>query len=201
MSVYKLVGPSVASIAIVKVVGGAAVREAIGSGVVWDDVGPHVLTNFHILPPLQGSSTVLQVTVRDVSTGVPTTLGARVAGTDSLHDLAVLRLLPLAASASGQEGQPQEPELVLAGENGLPSLRPVRLGTSADLRTDALINAANSGGPLVDSAGRLVGLSTAVGGARAGAVRGSGVCFALPADMLRDLVPKIIVYGNPYGKK
>ncbi|KAG2436257.1 hypothetical protein HXX76_006568 [Chlamydomonas incerta] len=223
-------------------------REPIGSGIVWDTAGPHVLTNFHIIPPLSGTSSLLEVTVTDAASGAVTTMSARVAGTDSIHDLAVLQLLPRSV------GTP--PVAVAEGSTAAaptPTLAPIRLGTSAGLRvgqavyalgclpssssspetpaltttmsagllsglqrsipspvgariygvlqTDAVINAANSGGPLLDSAGRLVGLNTAVGRSQTISARGSGVNFALPADLLADVVPKIILYGNPYGKK
>lgn len=58
ISVFESVSPSVASIAVVRSVGGVPVREVVGSGVVWDAVGPHVLTNFHLVPPLQGTNAV-----------------------------------------------------------------------------------------------------------------------------------------------
>jgi S1-C subfamily serine protease len=44
-----------------------------------------------------------------------------------------------------------------------------------------------------------VGLNTATY-TRSGSGRGSGVNFALPADLLMDVVPKLIVYGSPTGK-
>lgn len=46
----------------------------------------------------------------------------------------------------------------------------------------------------------MVGLNTATF-TRSGSGRGSGVNFALPADMLRELVPNLIVYGNAMGKR
>ena len=67
------------------------------------------------------------------------------------------------------------------------------------LQTDAPINGGSSGGALLDSGGRLVGISTATFG-RKGSGRGSGVNFALPADLVFDIVPKLIVYGNASGK-
>ena len=67
------------------------------------------------------------------------------------------------------------------------------------LQTDAPINGGSSGGALLDSGGRLVGISTATFG-RKGSGRGSGVNFALPADLVIDIVPKLIVYGNASGK-
>lgn len=67
------------------------------------------------------------------------------------------------------------------------------------LQTDAPISGGSSGGALLDSGGRLVGISTATFG-RKGSGRGSGVNFALPADLVVDIVPKLIVYGNASGK-
>lgn len=68
-----------------------------------------------------------------------------------------------------------------------------------NLQTDASINAGNSGGPLLDSFARLVGVSTA-SFTRAGSGRGSGVNFALPADLVREIVPNLIVYGTAAGR-
>ncbi|GLI69845.1 hypothetical protein VaNZ11_014562 [Volvox africanus] len=240
-SVFQAVSPSVASIAVIRPVGGVEVREVVGSGVVWDAIGPHVVTNFHVIPRLQGANTLLEVTLQDTARGTVTSLRARVAGSDSLHDLAVLKLLPPAELAGGDGGAATAPAVP-------PTVAPIRVAAPGDLRvgqfayalgcvgsdpslpiwslsaglvsglgrsipspvgariygviqTEAVVNAANSGGPLVDSLGRMVGLNTAVGAASSYSARGSGVSFALPVDLLLDLVPKIIVYGNPYGKK
>ncbi|GIL95308.1 hypothetical protein Vretimale_1365 [Volvox reticuliferus] len=187
------------------------------------------------------SNHLLEVTLQDTATGTVTTLPARVAGSDSLHDLAVLKLLPRAELSDGDGGAATVPGVP-------PTVAPIRVAVPGDLwvgqfayalgcvasdpsrptwslsaglvsglqrsipspvgariygviQTEAVVNAANSGGPLVDSLGRMVGLNTAVGAARSGTARGSGLSFALPVDLLLDLVPKIIVYGNPYGKK
>ncbi|GIL68279.1 hypothetical protein Vafri_21566 [Volvox africanus] len=240
-SVFQAVSPSVASIAVIRPVGGVEVREVVGSGVVWDAVGPHVVTNFHVIPRLQGTNALLEVTLQDTARGTVTSLRARVAGSDSLHDLAVLKLLPQAELAGSDGGAATAPGVP-------PTVAPIRVAVPGDLRvgqfayalgcvasdpsvpswslsaglvsglqrsipspvgariygviqTEAVVNAANSGGPLVDSLGRMVGLNTAVGAASSNTARGSGVGFALPIDLLLDLVPKIIVYGNPYGKK
>lgn len=67
------------------------------------------------------------------------------------------------------------------------------------MQTDASINAGNSGGPLLDSSGKLIGMNTATF-TKAGTGRGSGVNFALPADLVREIVPNLIVYGTAAGK-
>ena len=67
------------------------------------------------------------------------------------------------------------------------------------LQTDASISAGNSGGALLDSGARLVGINTATF-TRQGTGRSSGVNFALPVDLVRTIVPNLIVYGNASGK-
>ena len=60
--------------------------------------------------------------------------------------------------------------------------------------------AGNSGGPLLDSSARAVGVCTATF-SRQGSGRGSGVNFALPIDMVRTVVPRLIVYGQAGEKR
>ena len=61
------------------------------------------------------------------------------------------------------------------------------------IQTDAAINPSNSGGPLLDSAGRVIGVNTQIAsptGANA------GIGFAVPADIVNRVVPQIIKYGR-----
>eukprot|EP00882_Tetradesmus_deserticola_P027889 GHRQ01031030.1.p1 GENE.GHRQ01031030.1~~GHRQ01031030.1.p1 ORF type:complete len:181 (+),score=39.96 GHRQ01031030.1:588-1130(+) len=67
------------------------------------------------------------------------------------------------------------------------------------IQSDASVNQGNSGGPMLDSFARLVGVNTA-SFTRANTGRGSGVNFALPADLVREVVPNLIVYGTAAGK-
>ncbi|MEW5303619.1 MAG: hypothetical protein WDW38_008987 [Sanguina aurantia] len=85
--------------------------------------------------------------------------------------------------------------------SGLGRTIPSTVGTriTGVIQTDASISAGNSGGPLLDSAGHMVGLNTATF-TRSGTGRGSGVNFAIPSDMLIEMVPNLIVYKNVYGK-
>ncbi|CAI7859024.1 unnamed protein product, partial [Closterium sp. NIES-53] len=64
------------------------------------------------------------------------------------------------------------------------------------IQTDAAINAGNSGGPLLDSFGRIIGVNTATF-TRSGSGSSSGVNFAIPVDTVRRVVPRLIVYGAP----
>jgi len=196
--------------------------EGVGSGVVWDRLG-HIATNYHCVARLAADKSGAQGTRVGLVAGPGAPLveyPATLVGVDPGRDLAVLRV--------------DAPES---------ALRPVRVGTSADLRvgqsvfaignpdgllhtlsagvvsgknraipsptgqritgclqTDAQINAGNSGGALLDSAGRMVGMSTATF-TRKGTGRGSGVNFAIPADTLVAVVPRLIAFGSPGGAR
>lgn len=63
------------------------------------------------------------------------------------------------------------------------------------LQTDADVNSQSLGGALLDSGGRLIGMPV-VSYAKPGVARSSGVNFALPADLLREVVPLLLVYGS-----
>lgn len=80
--------------------------------------------------------------------------------------------------------------------------RPKRLPAECvtlSAQTDASINAGNSGGALLDSSARLVGINTATF-TRQGTGRGSGVNFALPVDLMMQIVPNLIITGSASGK-
>jgi 2-alkenal reductase len=61
------------------------------------------------------------------------------------------------------------------------------------LQTDAAINVGNSGGPLLDSAGRLIGVTTAIRSTSGGSV---GVGLAIPVDLVNRIVPQLISRGR-----
>lgn len=61
------------------------------------------------------------------------------------------------------------------------------------IQTDAALNPGNSGGPLLDSAGRLVGINTAILSSTGAS---NGVSFALPIDNVKGIVEQIIQFGR-----
>lgn len=61
------------------------------------------------------------------------------------------------------------------------------------IQTDAAINPGNSGGPLLDSAGRLIGVNTAI---LSGSGSSAGVGFAVPVDIVNQVVPRLIKDGK-----
>ncbi|GIL98428.1 hypothetical protein Vretimale_3809, partial [Volvox reticuliferus] len=179
-----------------------------GSGFVWDDKG-HIVTNFHVIR----DADEVKVTLLDQST-----YSARVVGGDADKDVAVLQLqgvppeklhqlhpVTLGSSAGllvGQRvfaiGNPLGLEHTLTSGIVSGLNRELSTGTftiKGLVQTDAAINPGNSGGVLLDSAGRVIGINTAIADP-SGKGASSGVGFALPIDSVRGLVEQILTYGR-----
>jgi putative serine protease PepD len=203
--------PSVVSITIATPQG-----NGYGSGVILSPDGL-ILTNNHVVEPAQRGAQ-LSVTFND-----GTNARARIVGLDPVTDLAVIRaegvsgLRPaqLGRSADLSVGQPVVAigsPLGLSGTvtSGIVSAlnRPVRTDDSSAeqsntvidaIQTDAAINPGNSGGALVDMAGQIVGINTAIAtlGASMGGQAGSiGVGFAIPIDQARPVAKQLIETGR-----
>ena len=184
---------------------GSRRRLSQGSGVVVDPEGI-VLTNLHIV---EGADTI-NVVLADgtLHTG-------RLVGSDRETDLAVVRIEASGLAAVPLDDAPplRVGDVVLAIGNpfgvgqtvtqGIVSAtrRRVAGGTAWQdfVQIDAAINPGNSGGALINPAGQLVGVTTAVlRGARAGRDDGAaeGIGFAIPAELLARVVPAIIADGR-----
>jgi 2-alkenal reductase len=187
--------------------------QAMGSGVIIDNRG-YLVTNNHVVA--EGRN--YQVIFQD-GTKVP----GRLVGRDDYSDLAVLQIDgPLPAVANlGDSAQlrPGLPVIAIGSPlgdfrntvtQGVVSATGRKLDDSAPglmdlIQTDAAINHGNSGGPLVDAAGQVVGINTAV-------VRGSsssassmlggggdvaeGLGFAIPSNTVRNVVADLIQNGS-----
>ena len=172
-----------------------------GSGFVVDPRGV-VVTNNHVIEGNDGFEVVL---------GDGTTLTAKLIGRDSETDLAVLRVIGaknLAFVAWGNSDQVQVGEWAIAigspfglGNSlsvGVISARnrDLQAGRFDDfLQTDAAINRGNSGGPLFNARGQVIGVNTAIvspSGTQGGSV---GVGFAVPANLARAIVEDIARTG------
>jgi putative serine protease PepD len=203
--VAKKVMPSVVTI---RVVAGAGL--SLGSGFVASDDG-YVITNDHVVADAAGSTTV---TFDD---GQSTT--ARVVGRDAESDIAVLKvsrsgLTPVEfgnsdAVAVGDPVLAFGSPLALANTvtAGIVSAldRPLEEGTPgqqvryyAAIQTDAAINHGNSGGPLVDAAGRVIGVNSVIKSLAsqdedAGNI---GLAFAIPINQAKRIAQEIIDSGS-----
>src|SRR3989475_3611329 len=168
-TLFERVSPTVVSIQVTKINKAKAQRRfetSVGSGVVIERDG-HVLTNAHVVD----SAASLSVTL-DSGTKVP----ARVIGLDSVLDLALIRIettIPLPTARLGDSSTLRVGEEVAAIGNpigleqtmtrgivsGLNRILP-GLAEQPMIQTDAPINPRNSGGPLVDRCGHVVGINT-----------------------------------------
>jgi S1-C subfamily serine protease len=173
---------------------------ATGSGFVIDRAGD-ILTNAHVIDG------AVKVTVQLAD---KKTVDARVVGRDVSSDLAVLKIDPdglnlsplaLGSSAATQVGDP-----VIAIGNPFGLDRTLTTGVVSALQreitapnnfkitnviqTDAAINPGNSGGPLIDAAGRVIGINSQIetGGA-SGSGGNVGIGFAVPIDTAKEILP------------
>ncbi len=177
----------------------------LGSGFVVDNDG-HIVTNYHVI---EGANSI------KVSFSNRDTLNATLVGSDPSSDLAVLEVdagssaltpLVLADSAKVQVGDP-----VVAIGNPFGLERTVTSGIVSALQravtapngfpidqviqTDAAINQGNSGGPLIDGHGQVIGVNSQIetGGSSSGNV---GIGFAVPANTVKTVVRQLIEKGS-----
>ncbi|XP_062160397.1 protease Do-like 5, chloroplastic [Alnus glutinosa] len=192
--------------------------EGTGSGFIWDKFG-HIVTNYHVVAKLATDANGLhrcKVYLVDAR-GNGFYREAKIVGVDPAYDLAVLKvdvegydLKPVVLGMSqnlhvGQScfaiGNPYgyENTLTTGVVSGLGREIPSPNGRAIKgaIQTDAAINAGNSGGPLIDSHGHVIGVNTATF-TRKGSGLSSGVNFAVPIDTVVRTVPYLIVYGTSY---
>ncbi len=172
---------------------------SLGSGVI---VGPqgYVLTNNHVI------ETADEI---EVAFAGGRKASAEIVGTDPETDLAVLKVdtAELPSIAFGNPKNLSVGDFVLAIGNtfgvgqtvtmGIVSAKGrSRLGISTFedfIQTDAAINPGNSGGALVDAAGNLVGINSAIYSRTGGSL---GIGFAIPSDLARHVMEEIIETGS-----
>jgi len=169
--------------------------QSLGSGFIIDAAEKLVVTNNHVVD----GGTEINVVLND-----NTTIPAELVGTDPRTDLALLRLRTdrqLTAVEFGNSDEAQVGDWVLAIGNpfGLASSvsagivsarsRDIRQGLYDDfIQTDAAINRGNSGGPLFDMAGKVVGINTAIYSPSGGSI---GIGFAIPSNLARGIVAQL----------
>ena len=179
-----------------------------GSGFLWNSKG-YIVTNYHVIAKGKQFS---------VKFSKNTVIKARLIGFDKRNDIAVLRLvslkkLPKNLQTSqielGDSSVLQVGQLAIAIGNpyGLDKSMTTGIisalnryisqtGSWSDqglIQTDASVNPGNSGGPLLDSHGRLIGMNTMI---VSNTKSSSGIAFAIPVDTVKSTVSQIIRYGK-----
>jgi S1-C subfamily serine protease len=208
--VAKRVGPTVVSIAVQ-----TPSEFSIGSGFVIDTDGD-ILTNNHVISAAaESSGSSIVVTFSNEATAK-----ARIVGRDPTSDLAVIKVpndqLTVAQLGDSSKIAVGDPVIAIGSPLGLQGTvtsgivsaldRPVRVsaddGTTSYLdaiQTDAPINHGNSGGPLVDASGAVIGINSAAAvdpTAGNGGATANGIGYAIPINYARDIALQLIHTGK-----
>lgn len=181
------------------------VARSLGSGVIMTDQG-HILTNHHVI----AGADAIQVMLNDGRSA-----NAVVIGTDAATDLAVLQVdLPdVQPMLLGDSDKARVGDVVLAIGNPLGFRHTVsqgiisalgRYGLQSDtyedyIQTDAVIHLGNSGGALINTEGRLLGINTLIYTANdqaRSASTGIGISLAIPVNLAVFVMEDLIKYGE-----
>jgi len=204
IAVYRRVLPSVVSVASRSVqfdfFYGEIPQEGLGSGFIVDRQG-HILTNYHVV----AGARQIEVTTSDKKK-----YRATIVGLDKVDDLAVIQIQgeKLEPATLGDSHNLEVGQKVYAignpfGLSGsmtrgiISSLRPVRgpNGVAMDeaIQTDAAVNPGNSGGPLLNSRGDVIGINSFI---LSPAGQSAGLGFAIPVNVAKAVVSDLITYGE-----
>lgn len=175
-------------------------RSSLGSGFIIDASGI-IVTNYHVI----ANAAEISVTLNS-----GTILRAELIGEDSEIDIAVLRVqsnepLPALKLADSDKIRVGEPVMAIGNPLGLGGTvtagivsaknRDIRKGPFDNLiQTDAALNRGNSGGPLFDMSGDVIGVNTAIFSLSGGSM---GLAFAVPANAVKATVAQLKEFGEP----
>lgn len=174
---------------------------SLGSGVIIDAEKGYIVTNNHVI----ADADEVKITLSD-----DTVIPAKIIGRDEKTDLAVLKVDPskgdLRAAKFGDSDAMRVGDWIIAIGNpfglggtvtaGIISARQrdINSGPYDDyIQTDASINRGNSGGPMFNTQGEIIGINTAIYSPSGGSV---GIGFAIPASMAQPILAQLIKHGK-----
>jgi S1-C subfamily serine protease len=209
INVYKNVVPSVVNVTNIKVAdsffyGKVEAPQGSGTGFVWDSKG-HIVTNFHVV---QGGNSFMVTFHNDKKQ-----YKAQVVGVAPRKDIAVLKLTEkpknLKPISVGTSNDLQVGQTAMALGNPFGLDHSISKGIISALgrkikgiggfkindmiQTDAAINQGNSGGPLLNSLGQLIGMNTMIFSTSGSS---AGLGFAVPVDTISRIAPQLIKHGK-----
>jgi S1-C subfamily serine protease len=207
--VYRAAAPGVVHITATSqssdVFGDTQQQQSIGSGFVIDKAG-HIVTNYHVV---QGAKTV------QVSFSNHESMTARTVGSDPATDIAVLKVSApsraLRPLTLGSSSKVEVGDQVIAIGNPLGYDRSVTSGIVSAvqrsitapnqvstighvIQTDAALNHGNSGGPLLNADGNVIGVNAQI--APSGANANIGIGFAIPINTVKQVMSTLIAHGK-----
>ncbi|MBQ46080.1 MAG: peptidase [Zetaproteobacteria bacterium] len=172
-------------------------NHSLGSGVIIDRKG-FIVTNYHVIKGASSIDILFAKRKHKVK--------ARIIGIDRKTDLALLKITPpfrLKPLDIGNSDWLRVGDIVLAIGNpfgfshtvtsGIISAKGRVIGTGpydSFLQTDASIHPGNSGGPLIDIKGRLIGINTAISS------EGAGIGFAIPSNIVKTIISDLKKHGK-----
>ena len=217
-AIYKHAAPGVVQVTATQVVSTPGVdpfgfafpaqqkSEALGSGFVIDKAG-HIVTNYHVV---ENARSV------DVSFSNNESMKAKIVGADPSTDIAVLQVdthaRALTPLALGNSDAVRVGDAVVAIGNPFGYDRTVTAGIVSALQrvirapnsysidhviqTDAALNKGNSGGPLLDARGNVIGVNSQIAAGDSGASGNVGIGFAVPINTVKTVAAQIIKTGH-----
>ena len=208
--VVERVGPSVAAVRLRGAAGTSGAMLGGGSGFLFTPDG-YVLTNSHVVRAGRAATSARPDLHHQVSLADGREFDARWVGDDPDTDLAVLSIDglskgSLAHASLGTSADLKRGQVAIAIGNPLGFEHTVTAGIVSALgrsmrtstgrlipdviQTDAALNPGNSGGPLLDSRGEVIGINTAI-------IRGAqAICFAVAVDIAGWVIPQLLQHGR-----
>ncbi|WP_339728068.1 trypsin-like peptidase domain-containing protein [uncultured Gimesia sp.] len=177
--------------------------EGAGSGAIIDKAG-HILTNYHVIEDAKQ----VNVTLFNGKSYSATFVGA-----DAINDIAVIKIdeapQTLKPVTMGDSSQLKVGQRVFAIGNPFGLERTMTCGIISSLnrslklrgnrtinsiiQIDAAVNPGNSGGPLLNSHGQLIGINTAIASSTG---QSSGIGFAIPSNLVARVAPQLVTHGH-----